>query len=117
MFLFVAKEKACHPIATMCRVLGVSTSGYHAWRGRQPSARAVSDAALTRRIQAIHRECRETYGAPRIHAELAEQGVRVGRQRVARLMKEAGLQGVHRRRPVRTTTRNPPWSTHKRLWR
>jgi putative transposase len=91
----------------MCRVLGVSTSGYYAWRARPPSVRAVWDAALTKRLKAIHRDSRETYGAPRIRAELAEQGIRVGRKRVARLMKEAGLKGVHRRRPVRTTTRNP----------
>ncbi len=93
----------------MCRVLEVSTSGYYAWRGRQPSARTRSDAELLERIRTIHRESRGTYGCvfPRIQFELAEQGIRVGRKRVARLMKEAELVGVHRRRPVRTTTRNP----------
>jgi putative transposase len=91
----------------MCRVLGVSTSGYYAWRRRQPSARELSDAALLEKIRAIHRESRGTYGAPRVQVELVERGVRVSRKRVARLMKQAGLVGVHRRRPVRTTTRNP----------
>ncbi len=83
------------------------TSGYYAWREREPSARALWDAALTERIRTIHTESRGTYGAPRIHVELSEQGIRVSRKRVARLMREAGLQGVHRRRRTRTTTRNP----------
>jgi putative transposase len=103
----VKANQAQFRVATMCRVLEVSTSGYYAWRGRQLSARALSDAALLERIRVIHRESRGSYGAPRIHFELAEQGIRVSRKRVARLMKEAGLVGVHRRRPVRTTTRNP----------
>jgi putative transposase len=90
----------------MCRVLGVSPSGYYAWRGRSPSVRARADAELSWRIGAIHQRSRETYGAPRVHAELAAQGARVGRKRVARLMQAAGLQGVSRRRRVRTTTRS-----------
>ena len=71
-------------VATMARVLGVSTSGYYAWRRRPPSARAGADAELTARVQEIHAGSRGTYGAPRIHAELAEAGVAVGRKRVAR---------------------------------
>ena len=70
-------HQASYPIATMCRVLEVSTSGYYAWRERRPSARARADAVLSRRIQEIHAKSRGTYGAPRIHAELAAQGVRV----------------------------------------
>lgn len=98
-------NQARFPVATMCRVLEVSTSGYYAWRERGPSARAVSDAKLSERIRAIHRESRGTYGAPRIHVELREQGLGVSRKRVARLMREARIQGVHRRRRARTTTR------------
>ncbi len=95
-----------YPIATMCRLLGVSASGYHAWQGRAPSARARGDAALLERIREIHSASRNTYGAPRIHAELASEGFSVGRKRVAKLMRAAGLAGVSRRKGVRTTRRD-----------
>jgi putative transposase len=101
----VEREKADHAIATMCRVLGVSPSGYHAWRHRPPSQRARADAALTERIGKIHMHSRWTYGSPRIHAELQEEGVRCSRKRVARLMRQAGIEGCHRRRSIRTTQR------------
>ena len=91
----------------MCRMLGVSPSGYYAWTCRGPSARSQADAALTGRIKRIHEESRETHGVPRIHFDLREQGVRVGRKRVARLMKAAGLQGISRRKWTRTTVRCP----------
>ena len=87
----------------MCRVLGVSPSGYYAWRSRTQSARARRDEELREAIRAIHEASRGTYGVPRVHAELAAQGCRVSRKRVARLMREAGLAGVSRRRGVRTT--------------
>ena len=104
MFEFVEKEKANHKIATMCRVLDVSTSGYYAWRSRPPSKRAVQDAALTEKIELIHEQSHGTYGAPRIHAELRDDfGVRCATKRVARLMAAAKIQGVHRRRGTRTT--------------
>jgi len=90
----------------MCRLLGVSASGYYAWRLRPPSARAQADAALTESIRAIHERSRETYGMPRIHAELAAEGLPVGRKRVARLMRAAGLEGISRRRRGRTTRRD-----------
>ena len=86
-----------HAIATMCRVLGVSASGYYARRTRPSSARARADAALSARIAAIHQRSDATYGAPRIHAELAAEGTHVGCKRVARLMANAGLYGVSRR--------------------
>jgi putative transposase len=95
-----------YPVATMCRLLGVSASGYYAWQSRAPCARDESDAALLERIRAIHRASRSTYGAPRIHAELAEQGQAVGRKRIARLMRNAGLAGVSRRKSPRTTLRD-----------
>jgi putative transposase len=95
-----------HGVATMCRVLGVSTSGYYAWRTRARSERARADAELSVRIQAIHERSCATYGAPRIHAELADQGIRVGCKRVARLMEVAGIYGVSRRKWITTTTRD-----------
>lgn len=90
----------------MCRLLGVSTSGYYAWRKRKPSKRAVADAALTDMIVEIHAWSRSTYGAPRIHAELADRGVRVGRKRIARLMRDAQIQGITRRKAIFTTRRD-----------
>ena len=94
-------------IATMARVLGVSPSGYYAWRTRERSAHEASDVALSARVRAIHERSRGTYGAPRIHAELAAEGTPVSRKRVARVMREAGLAGVSRRKGPRTTRRDP----------
>ncbi len=95
-----------HAIATMCRVLEVSTSGYYAWRKRPLSARARADAELTLRIKAIHERSLGTYGAPRIHAELSAEGTHVGRKRIARLLEAVGLCGVSRRKWVTTTVRD-----------
>lgn len=95
-----------YPIATMCRVLGVSTAGYYAWRRRTPSVRARTDAALLRRIRTIHTVSQGTYGAPRIHAALKAEDERVGRKRVARLMRSADLVGISRRKATRTTVRD-----------
>jgi putative transposase len=89
----------------MCALLGVSSSGYHAWVKRGPSRRAESDAALLAEIRAAHAASRGTYGAPRVHAELASAGIRVGRKRVARLMSQAGLAGVSRRKFATTTVK------------
>ncbi len=100
-------NQAFYGVSLMCRVLGVSSSGYYAWQGREPSARSLADAALTERIGKIHEESRGTYGVPRVHFELAVEGVRVGRKRVARLMRAAGLHGVSRRKGIRTTVRCP----------
>ena len=99
-------NRAFYPVATMCRLLGVSASGYYAWQGRAPSARAESDGAMLDRIRDIHRTSRGTYGAPRIHAELVAQGHAVGRKRIARLMRRAGLRGISRRKGTRTTVRD-----------
>lgn len=99
-------NQAVHAVSTLCRVLDVSESGYHAWRTRLPSKRAVVDGELTERIRVIHAKSRETYGAPRIHAELAAEGVCIGRKRVARLMSAASLQGASRRKSCTTTVRN-----------
>ena len=91
----------------MCRVFRVSPSGFYAWNSREPSARRIEDARLTARIRAIHARSYGTYGLPRIHAELVDEGERVGHNRVARLMKIAGIEGVSRRKWVTTTTRDP----------
>jgi putative transposase len=91
----------------MCRVLGVSTSGYYAWQSREQSERARQDEVVSQSIMRIHEQSRRTYGAPRIHAELQEQGQRMGRKRVARLMRESKLIGVSRRRSIHTTRRDP----------
>ena len=99
-------NQATFPVSTMSRTLGVSRAGYYAWRGRSPSARSLADAELTARIEAIHRASRETYGAPRIHAELIDEGIRVGRKRVERLMRATGIAGVSRRKASRTTLRD-----------
>ena len=107
MYAFVEREKANEPVARLCRVLGVSPSGYYAWRTRRPSARAQEDAVLTEQIVRIHQESRGTYGAPRIHAELAAGGTHCGRKRVARLMRAAQVVGCHRRQHVVTTQREP----------
>ena len=94
-------------IRAMCRVLDVSPSGYYAWRRRKISVRTGEDEALRGRIAAIHEQSRRTYGSPRIHEELKEEGTRIGRKRIARLMKESGLVGVSRRKSIRTTRRDP----------
>jgi len=96
----VSAHQAQHPVATMCRVLEVSASGYHAWRKRPASKRAQEDGVLLRKIRTIHESSRQTYGVPRVVRELRESGVEVGRDRIARLMRMAGLQGVSRRRFV-----------------
>lgn len=100
-------NQAIHAVATVCRVLGVSASGYYAWSKRKPSVRACADEALMARIRAVYAGSRSTYGAPRVHAELQTLGLRVGRKRVARLMRSAGLAGASRRKGTRTTTSNP----------
>jgi putative transposase len=89
----------------MCRMLGVSRSGFHAWESRPPSDRALNDAWLSERIRAMHERSRNSYGARRIHLDLREEGVRVGRKRVERLMRAAGSAGYVKRRKGKTTVR------------
>ncbi len=102
-FRFVEAEKAHYPIRLLCRCLAVSRSGYYAWQKRAPSARAQQDARLRVEIAASHSASRRTYGSPRILRDLREEGHRVSRKRVARLMRELGLEGRRRRR-FRATT-------------
>ncbi len=91
-------------IAAMARVLGVSEPGYHAWRTRPPSAHANEDKMLLKRVRTVHASSRETYGSPRVPAELRADGERHGRKRIAPLMRGAGLTGASRRRKGVTTT-------------
>lgn len=98
-------NQAEFPVRTLCRVLRVSASGYYDWRDRSPSARAQANAELMQRISEIHRASDATYGAPRIHAELVDQSIAVGHNRIARLMRLHGLRGVSRRRAWCVTTR------------
>ena len=100
-------NQAAFAVRAMCRVLDLSPSGYYAWLDREPSARAKRDEELTERIEAVWSEKRRVYGRPRIYADLKEAGERVGEKRVGRLMKQAGIQGVsRRRRGMKTTQRN-----------
>lgn len=105
-FRFVEQEKARYPVRILCSALGVSPSGYYAWRSRGPSARELSNAELAAEIRRFHARSRGTYGVPRIWMDLAEGGRHVSRKRVARLMAADHLAGVHRRRFVRTTIRD-----------
>ncbi|MBN2501755.1 MAG: IS3 family transposase [Anaerolineales bacterium] len=105
VFRFIKANQASYPIQSKCRVLEVSRSGYYAWLKRPLSERAQEDATLTERVRELHDLSRKTYGAPRIPAALARAGIRVGRKRVARLMKAANLRGVSRRKHYVTTRR------------
>jgi putative transposase len=101
----MSAHRAEFPIATMARVLGASTAGYYGWRDRPRSAHAEADRALLRRIRTVHATSHETYGAPRVQAALRASGEKHGRKRIARLMREAGIAGVSRRRGSVVTTR------------
>src|SRR5215213_2461954 len=101
----MSTNQAVFPIAAMARVLGVSTAGYYGWLDRPPSPQAQADVALLRRIRTIHASSRQTYGAPRVHAQLRADGARHGRKRIARLMREAGLVGASHRQGGPVTTR------------
>ena len=105
-FAFIAELEVAFPVAVLCRVLGVSTSGYYAWTERPASARARRDEELGQRVRAAHAASKGRYGSPRVHAELRANGDNVGRKRVARLMKQANLAGRKRRRFRQTTDSN-----------
>jgi len=103
-FRFVARERASFPVRTLCRVVGASASGFYAWLRRGSGDRGRDDDNLARRIAAVFAASRRTYGSPRVHAELRARGVRVGRKRVERLMRAAGLAVPTPRRRVPRTT-------------
>ena len=104
-YRLIEAQKTGFPVHLMCRVLGVSRSGYYDWRDRTPSKRGRENAALTERIRQIHERSRQTYGSPRVHAELHSVGVRCSKKRVARLMREADLRGCLRGERRRSTRR------------
>ncbi len=107
---YISAEKAhCdESVSLMCELLGVSTSGYYDWAGRVPSDRALTDAWLTEKIHEIWAANRKVYGAPRVHADLRmAHGIRVGRKRVERLMRAAGMSGLVPRKRGRATIRVP----------
>lgn len=106
-FRLIEAETTQHPVSLLCSVLGVTRAGYYQWKRRGPSRRALADERLAALIAQIFKGSRDTYGAPRIQAELADHyGLNVGRKRVARLMRELDLQGVSRRRKgIKTTVR------------
>ena len=99
-------HQAKYRISTMCRMLEISASGYYAWATRPPSARKISDLLLGDRIEANWRDSRETYGRPRIQADLVDEGIRVSDKRVARLMRERRIHGASRRKGFKTTVRD-----------
>jgi putative transposase len=107
-FAFIDREKAHHDVAALCRLLKVSRSGFYAWLSRPLSPRALADEVLTAQIRTAFDDNRRVYGAPRVHAELAEAGVQVGRKRIARLMRAAGIVGCHRRKRPFSITRSDP---------
>lgn len=106
VFRLIEAEKAKYPVSVLCRVLKASRSGYYAWRERPPSRRSVEDASLTEKIREIHERSRRTYGYPRVHAEMKALGIECGRRRVARLMREDGIQGCMRGKRRSTTRRD-----------
>ncbi len=105
-YKLIEAERTSFSIPLMCRILGLSRSGYYGWRDRPPSKRSREDAALTEKIREIHRRSTETYGSPRVHAELRSIGTRCSKKRVARLMREAGVRGCMRGRRKHTTRRS-----------
>jgi putative transposase len=104
-YRLIEAEKTSFPVHLMCRMLGVSRSGYYGWRDRPPSRRSREDTALTEKVREIHRRSRHTYGSPRVHAELRALGTRCSRKRVERLMRKSGLRGCMRGRRRGTTHR------------
>jgi len=108
---FIRAERANHPVATLCRVLGVSRAGFYAAQSRPPCQRAREDEWIAKAITEIHQASRGTYGAPRVQAMLARRGINVSRKRVARLMRAKGVSGLIRRRKGRTTIRLPGVAT------
>lgn len=111
----IDRRRDRYPVRLMCRLLGVSASGYYAWRQRPESARLQSDRALLAQIRRIHEASKGVYGSPRVHAELVAAGMRVGRHKVARLMRLARLRGCPKRRFRVTTQRDPRHGVAKNL--
>jgi len=110
-YRFIARERQNYSVRRMCAVLQVSVSGFYDWLKRRPSRRSQANASLSQRIRQVHERSRQTYGYLRVHAELCASGERVGKHRVARLMRQMGLQTKGRRRFRVTTQRD---TAHRR---
>ncbi|MDE4122534.1 IS3 family transposase [Phaeobacter gallaeciensis] len=108
-FAFIEAEKASFPISGMCRVLGVSQSGFFAWRGRPACQRQKQDLICLAHIRTAFALSNGTYGSPRMHRDLIDDGHRIGRHRTARLMRENGLVARQKRRFKRTTDSEHAW--------
>jgi putative transposase len=114
IYTFIAAEKpAARNVNRSCVLLSVSRSAYYQWSRHKPSARARNDETLRQQIRRIHRASRGTYGAPRVHQQLRQEGVRTSRKRIARVMAEDGLQGRHKRQAKKTTI---PGAETSPLW-
>lgn len=115
-FAFVDREKALYDVTVLCRLLKVSRSGFYAWLSRPKSERALADEVLTEQIREAFNANRKVYGSPRILTELADEGVHIGRKRIARLMRAADLVGCHRRKHPAASSRSARRSTRVSAW-
>ena len=111
----IERRRSRYPVRMMCQLLNVSRSGYYAWRDRPESDRAKTDRTLMPKIKRIHEASQGTYGSPRVRAELIDEGVHIGRRKVARLMRLARLRGCPKRRFRVTTKREPTHPVAKNL--
>jgi putative transposase len=102
-YRFIQRQEQAHSVERMCMLLSISRSSYYAWQKRKPSQRELENQALIEHIRRIHKMSRKTYGSPRVHAQLRKQGLSYGRKRIARLMRQDGLQGRRKYRRVTTT--------------
>lgn len=110
-FRFIEKHKNKYPVGRICALLGVSRSGYYAWKNRKPSQRDQINQALIDHIRRIHRMSRKAYGSPRVYVQLRKQGYRCNQKTVARLMRQDGIKGQRRYRKVITTNSNHKFPT------
>lgn len=108
-YAFIEAKKGIYPIRLLCHILRVSRSGYYAWRDRPESRRALESRQLLAHIRRSHGRSRQRYGSPRVWADLRAEGICVGRHRVARLMRQAGLRSRRRRRFRVTTHSRHTW--------
>jgi putative transposase len=102
-YRFIRQHERAYAVARMCKLLSLCRSGYYAWKKRKPSQREQENQALIEHIRRIHRLSRRAYGSPRVHAQLRKQGWSCSRKRIARLMRQDGLQGRRKYRKVTTT--------------